>query len=292
VFFGGGLDVAHKGFDPRTAAATDPDGAGPRPSTFDIQGNWIYMVDVETGAVLYKRQLCSPYRSNAVGNPANPCVPAGSVPSAMAVVDTDLNGYVDRLYVGSTGGYMFRVDLQVFTDDGTPSAKKEIVVPALEDLTTNALDGNGNPTAVTVKRIPETDSAGNPLWVPKVIFDANHDLATDSTVPRPMYFAPAVLIYQDAGGYALAFGTGDREDLWNRTAQPGVSTSSSTTPTRPACRRRRWSARRSTPGPSARARRTTSRRSPSPMVRCATTSCSHGRRAAAAGTWCSTPTSG
>jgi Tfp pilus tip-associated adhesin PilY1 len=220
VFFGGGLDVAHKGYDPRTAAATDPDGPGPRPSTYDIQGNWIYMVDVETGAVLYKRQLCSPYRSNAAGNPGNPCVPAGSVPSAMAVVDTDLNGYVDRLYVGSTGGYMFRVDLQVFTDDGS-GTKKEIVVPALEDLTTNALDGNGNPTAVTIKRIPETDSTGNPLWVPKVIFDANHDLNADALLPRPMYFAPAVLIYQDAGGYALAFGTGDREDLWNRTAQPG-----------------------------------------------------------------------
>jgi Tfp pilus tip-associated adhesin PilY1 len=36
-----------------------------------------------------------------------------------------------------------------------------------------------------------------------------------------MYFAPSVLVYQEAGGYALAFGTGDREDLWNKTLQTG-----------------------------------------------------------------------
>src|SRR6185295_229916 len=134
VFFGGGYDPDHKDFDPRNATASDPDGNGPKPSVYDIQGNWIYMVDVETGEVLYKRQLCSPYRTNA-GNPANPCVPAGSVPSAIAAVDTDLNGFVDRLYVGTTGGYMFRVDLQTITTG--LSGTKKIQVPALAPVTVN-----------------------------------------------------------------------------------------------------------------------------------------------------------
>ncbi|HET9767962.1 MAG TPA: hypothetical protein VFS60_13990, partial [Thermoanaerobaculia bacterium] len=223
VFFGGGLDVDHKDFDPRHASARDPDGpGGPRPSTYELQGNWIYMVDVETGEVLYKRQLCSPYLTNT-GNPGNPCVPAGSVPSAIAAVDTDLNGFVDRLYVGTTGGYMFRVDLQTITT--TSAGAKKIDVPALASTTVNALDLNGNPAAVTVKRIPEVDGSGNPIWRPYVIFDANYtDTSTGATataLPRPVYFAPAVVIYQNAGAYALAFGTGDRDDLWNANQQPG-----------------------------------------------------------------------
>jgi len=228
VFFGGGMDVEHKDFDPRSASAIDPDGAaGPEPSHFELRGNWLYMVDVETGNVLYKRQLCSPYRTNA-GNSGNNCVPGGSTPSEVAAVDTDFDGFVDRVYVATTGGYVYRTDLQrVVTVAGVP----HVEYPKLVDTTANAIDPSGNPVAVTIKRVEKTDAGGAPIWTPQVVFDANWAVATSggspvaTTTPRQVYFRPSVIIDQVAGGaYALAFGTGDREDLWNAvsaTAQEG-----------------------------------------------------------------------
>src|SRR5262249_21439720 len=57
-------------------------GGGMDPTRANTTGNWIYMVDIETGKVLYKRQV------------------VGSVASKPAAVDTDLDGYIDTLYVG------------------------------------------------------------------------------------------------------------------------------------------------------------------------------------------------
>ena len=46
----------------------------------------------------------------------------------------------------------------------------------------------------------------DPLWDPFKVFD---------TGARPIFFPPSVLFVGDLGRYALAFGTGDREDMWN-----------------------------------------------------------------------------
>src|SRR4029079_17373499 len=102
--FGGGMDATRKAYDPRSPSYVTPP-VGPK--YVQLQGHWLYMVDVETGQVLYKRQLCSPYLTNTT-NAANPCVPGGSIPSRVAAVDTDLNGFIDRIYVGTTGGFMYR----------------------------------------------------------------------------------------------------------------------------------------------------------------------------------------
>jgi Tfp pilus tip-associated adhesin PilY1 len=210
AIFGGGMDVDHKTFDPRSASPTDPDGLGPDPSTFEISGHFLYIVDVETGEAIYKRQLCSPYRVND-GNPDNPCVPGGAAPSEVSAIDSDLNGYVDRIYVGTLGGYLYRVDLQkVVTVGGVP----QIEVPGLEATQVTTLGGG----QVTVMRIPDEDGGGNPQWNPYVIFDANRDNITPTTLPRPLFFRPAVLNARSVAAgaeFALALGTGDREDLWN-----------------------------------------------------------------------------
>src|SRR4029079_1473072 len=103
------------------------------------------------------------------------------------------------------------------------SGQPEVRVPGLVDVTVNAIGGSRSPTAVTVKRIPELDSGLRPLWQPKVIFDANWDGTTAASAPRPIFFRPAVVVNQLGGGAALAFGTGDRESLWNSNSQPGRS---------------------------------------------------------------------
>ena len=65
----------------------------PRPRGQGGVGNWIYMVDVETGKAIYKRPV------------------AGAVPSEPAAVDTDQDGFLDTLYFGTAGGLLYKVDI-------------------------------------------------------------------------------------------------------------------------------------------------------------------------------------
>lgn len=70
------------GFDPRSAAA----------------GNWLYIVGIESGQLLYKRPLDA------------------AVAAAPAAVDTNGDGLVDRLYAGTTAGSLYQVDLSSSTE--------------------------------------------------------------------------------------------------------------------------------------------------------------------------------
>ncbi|HYG64408.1 MAG TPA: PilC/PilY family type IV pilus protein, partial [Thermoanaerobaculia bacterium] len=78
------------------------------------RGTWLYMIDVETGQAIYKRQL------------------VGAVPSEPAAVDTNQDGYLDRIYVGTTLGKVYRVDLN-------QDAAGEY--PALANTSVRGLDG-------------------------------------------------------------------------------------------------------------------------------------------------------
>ncbi len=71
AIFGGGFDPARPG---------------------DV-GNWLYFVAIDGGEVLYKRPLDGP------------------VVAAPAAVDTGGDGLADRVYVGTTAGSLYRVDL-------------------------------------------------------------------------------------------------------------------------------------------------------------------------------------
>ena len=135
--FGGGLDPDH-----RTGG-----------------GNFLYMVDVETGKAIYKRQLTA------------------GAPSEPAAVDIDQDGFLDTIYIGTVDGLMHKVDISD---------------PA--DLTT-ATGRIDDPTQ----------------WTPFAIFD---------TEGRPIFYPPTVLFVASQGAFAIAFGTGDREDLFSE-AQAG-----------------------------------------------------------------------
>jgi Tfp pilus tip-associated adhesin PilY1 len=132
ALFGGGIDPRHRG----------------------LSGNFLYMVDIETGKVLYKTEL------------------SGAVPSEPAAVDTDANGILDTVYIGTTAGLLYKVD---------------IAQPAALGASSGQVDESLH-------------------WTPFPIFD---------TGGREIFFRPTVFYDSSSGHYALAFGTGDREDLWS-----------------------------------------------------------------------------
>jgi len=129
-------------------------GGGMDPANLNQQGNYLYMLDLATGAVIYKRPL------------------NGSVPSEVAAIDTGLDGYIDTIYVGTTAGHLYKVDL-------TQQAA----------ITTQALGQRVDPAK----------------WKPVEIFD---------TEGRQMYYPPAVFFDAALNQFGLAWGTGNRQDLW------------------------------------------------------------------------------
>jgi len=84
------------GYDPHQDTAIP---AGP-----DTMGNAIYMVDPLTGSLIW-------WASGNTG--ATLVLPQMlySIPSDLRPIDTDGDGSVDRLYVGDTGGQLWRIDL-------------------------------------------------------------------------------------------------------------------------------------------------------------------------------------
>lgn len=69
--------------------------------TSDTKGRGVYMLDAESGKLLWSMTPST--------TPAFPGT--DSVPSAVATLDGDSDGFVDRLYVGDTGGNVWRIDM-------------------------------------------------------------------------------------------------------------------------------------------------------------------------------------
>lgn len=165
--FGGGLDASTKTLEAPNA------------------GNWLYIVDVETGKAIYKRPL------------------KGCAASGAAAVDIDQVGLITRIYMGTTTGHMYRVDVG-------PNANGHL--PQLQSVSVLGTDGQH----YTEQRITtDPDNTSQVAWAPREIFNANYNGSTLSTTPRSIYYRPSVIFVARLGLYALAFGTGDREDLWS-----------------------------------------------------------------------------
>jgi hypothetical protein len=173
----------------------------PKESATPTSGSWIYMVDIETGRAIYKRQV------------------EGGVPAEPAAVDTNQDGYLDRIYFGTTAGLMYRVDLNA-APDGT--------VPALETVNVHGVDG----VTYTAQRIVNEFGTSTPTWVPYAIFNANIDGLTGLNKVRPIYQRPSVIFVAKLGRFALAFGPGDREDLWSPDTLDATTTPPTTRPGR------------------------------------------------------------
>jgi type IV pilus assembly protein PilY1 len=98
-----------------------------------------------------------------------------SFPTDVAMLDTDGDGYVDRLYAGDTGGRMWRISAHYTSDGNRPYA-----------------------------------SANIQNWFGKIIFSANGSTANTGSadVGRKLFFRPSVTA--ESGYYGVYFGTGDR----------------------------------------------------------------------------------
>jgi hypothetical protein len=178
---GGGMDVLNKFHDWR--------GGPPSEVNFPATGNWLYMIDLETGEAIYKQPL------------------EGAAPSEPAAVDTNGDGYLDRIYIGTLGGFLYRVDLEPI-DDALPSTTGQ-AVRHIHPASGEALEIGGEPPAPLKRRLPPD------VWRPVKLFDANFDGASASFHPRAIYQRPSVIFQAGSGQYVLAFGTGDRHDLWS-----------------------------------------------------------------------------
>ena len=168
AIFGGGVDPVFKFSDER--------------------GNWLYMIDIETGATLYKRPV------------------DGAVPSDIGGLDIDLDGILDALYFGTTTGTMYKVDLRTTPGNITTHTIEEFDADGDGTDDSPILDWPDSSRSITVDRITNVE------WDPLAIFD---------TEDRPIFLPPALVFIPELGRHAVAFGTGDREKLWELNGDTG-----------------------------------------------------------------------
>ena len=114
LIFGGGYDASLD--NPATYSTSDHSGV-------PFMGNAIYIVDPESGNKLL----------SISGSPGGTDITVPgmnfSIPSAIRAMDSDGDGVVDRLYVGDTGGQIWRVDLAAIdlTSTYSSTAGKTVV---------------------------------------------------------------------------------------------------------------------------------------------------------------------
>ena len=157
-------------------------------------GNWLYIVDVETGKSIYKRQL----------QDIDGVTSGGAAASEVAAVDSDNDGYLDRVYTATLKGFVFRTDLY------GPNGEIPQLGPDFDWIDV------GIPLPIPVTRITGAD------YRPHVIFKAQADANAVGPVSRAIYYRPSVIFSAALGEHVLALGTGDREDLWTNDGERGV----------------------------------------------------------------------
>jgi len=155
------------------------DGKDPLKPFFSRSGNYLYMIDVETGRAIYKQRL------------------DGAAPSEPAAIDTDQDGYIDTVYIGTTTGYMYKIDTST--------------IGLLEDTSISYLDCSSGTCAATPVHTATVKRVVADAWKPFKIFDTVDQV---TGVRKPIYYRPSVIYVGRLGRYALAFGTGHRENLW------------------------------------------------------------------------------
>jgi len=158
------------------------------------RGNHLYILDIETGEAIYKRHV------------------PGAIGSEAAAVDTDFNGYLDTIYVGTSAGDLFRVDIGPIDHDnnsGTPLKYPEVVTTTVMET-----DLSGTDVMRDVERIIDSD------FDPHLILETTDMLAEPLTV-RPIFMRPSVIYLPSFNKYAVAVGTGNRDDIFRRDQPTG-----------------------------------------------------------------------
>jgi hypothetical protein len=146
------------------------------------------------------------------------------IPSAITVVDADNNGYIDTLYFGNAGGYLFKTD----TSGNDPMEWRTSIlfqtdITDLASATIDSIDGvkltvdnksfligygimgktsfaTGYVTAIENKTLTVSTTSGT-FQVDETVVCRSYD---------PIYLPPAIL-YDRCSQIWVAFGTGDRD---------------------------------------------------------------------------------
>ena len=147
------------------------------------QGAFLYMLDVETGKAIYKQPL------------------RGGVAASPTVLDIDRNGYFDVIYVATTGGFLYKIDLQALDSNGE--------IPGFTDVRIDDSRLLGSPLGAGVGF--DIQRIEDPAWAPFAIFN---------TEGKPLFQTPTVFLVPDLDQFALAFGTGNRHNLWDFDGTP------------------------------------------------------------------------
>ncbi len=167
LFFGGGYD-------------TSKDNIGVVDAVDNV-GRAIYMVDAETGTLKW-----SMARENATTTFSGD----HSIPSSIAMLDSDADGLVDRLYAGDTGGNVWRVDMP----SDSPTGDKPWTVFKLANL--------GGDTESTDRRFFDEPSIVRTFITETIesqITDADGDTST-------------VTVHQEIPYDAVLLGSGNRSN--------------------------------------------------------------------------------
>jgi type IV pilus assembly protein PilY1 len=151
VMFAGGYDINK---DKRGVVGSD-----------DSEGNALYVVDAESGQLVWKARGGSSSASATVFEHAGL---VDSIPSTLSVADTDGDGLTDRMVVGDTGGNIWRADIH-----GDDTSKWKLTL-----LASVGRHGSGAPSIATDRRffhrpdvVPSKD--GNGLFDGIVIGSGN-----------------------------------------------------------------------------------------------------------------------
>jgi Tfp pilus tip-associated adhesin PilY1 len=149
------------------------------------RGNWIYMIDVETGKAIYR------VNSSCGVNTASGCTATylAPVPSEPAALDVNGDGFLDYIYVGDVKGQLWRIDLT--------------------DLRMLAAPPGGRFN----NQLDLVNGSGRPF----LLFQAPQPIAPATSPIYPIYIRPtAISLGFSSNGKPLigvAFGTGDRDDI-------------------------------------------------------------------------------
>ncbi len=166
-------------------------GGGYDPRAEFQRGNFLYMIDVETGDPIYKFPVM------------------GAVAAEPAAVDTNFDGYIDTVYFGTTLGLLYRTVLFPI-DDGGPDLK----YPFAELHLVQEVAADGTVVSKLQRRILDTDFA------PFVLLETT----APGTIPpevRPIFYPPSVIFLSEFNKYAIAVGTGERENIFRRQQPSG-----------------------------------------------------------------------
>jgi len=139
-------------------------------SSDNTAGKAVIAVNVLTGALVKKFTTGMTY----------------SIPSTVAVIDADGNGFVDKLYVGDLGGQVWRIGRFTYTED----------------------DPEGSYSADDPMPFPNCNEDIN-TWTAQIMF------LTDAGHTRKFFYPPSITLEK---GFDLVFmGTGDRENSCSNT---------------------------------------------------------------------------